>query len=261
MGTVWSRMLDRLVFYPTPGVDLRPEEIGIDAEDVYLSTSDGVRIHSFYLPDGRGTSRAILFLHGNAGNASHRLPNAAELARLGAAVLLLEYRGYGLSEGTPEEAGVYLDARAGLGFLEEHGFPPDRIVLFGRSIGGAVAVDLAVDRGLAGLILEGMFTSGADMARSVFGAPLAALVGSRWDSMSKIVRVRCPILFFHGDRDEVVPFSLGRRLYEEAPEPKAFETIVGAGHNDTTIVGGPPYFARIGAFLDRVAPRGEVTPR
>ena len=261
MGTVWSRMLDRVVFHPTPGVDLRPEEIGVDAEDIYLSTSDGVRIHSFYLPDGRGTSRAILFLHGNAGNASHRLPNAAELARLGAAVLLLDYRGYGLSEGTPEEAGVYLDARAGLGLLEERGFPPDRIVLFGRSLGGAVAVDLAVDRPLAGLILESTFTSGADMARSAFGIPLGALVGSRWDSMSKIVRVRCPILFFHGDRDEVVPFSLGRRLYEAAPEPKAFETIGGAGHNDTTIVGGADYFARIGTFLDRVAPRGEVTPR
>jgi pimeloyl-ACP methyl ester carboxylesterase len=247
-------LLDRLIFQPSPGVDLAPEVLGIDAESIFLETEDGIRIHAFYLPSPGG-SRALLFLHGNAGNASHRLPNAAELAALGTDVLLLDYRGYGLSEGRPSENGVYADARAALAHLQsERGFPPERIVVFGRSLGGAVAVELAAGRPLAGLILESTFTSVSDMARGVIGIPLGPLVGRRFASGEKIRQVRCPILFFHGDRDQIVPFELGRRLFEAAPEPKAFETITGAGHNDTTLVGGAAYFQRIQGFLDQVAP-------
>ena len=251
---MWSRLVDRMIFYPSPGVDLTPEALGIEAESLFLETEDGVRIHAFYLPTP-GTSRALLFLHGNAGNASHRLPNAASLARLGAGVLLLEYRGYGLSDGTPDEAGVYADARAGLAFLvNERGFAEDRIVVFGRSLGGAVAVDLARDRELAGVILESTFTSVGDVVRRTVFAPFAGLLRGRFASADKIDRVRAPILFFHGDRDAVIDYSLGRRLFEAAPEPRSFETIPGAGHNDTVAVGGRPYFARIGRFLDEVAP-------
>jgi fermentation-respiration switch protein FrsA (DUF1100 family) len=247
-------LLDRLIFQPSPGVDWTPDALGIEAENVFLETEDGVRIHGFFLPSP-GASRSLLFLHGNAGNASHRLPNAAELAALGVDVLLLDYRGYGLSEGRPDEQGVYADARAGLEYLRgTRSFPLERIVVFGRSLGGVVAVDLAADRPLAGLILESTFTSIADMARAALGIPLGAVIGRRFPADEKIPRVRCPILFFHGDRDRIVPFALGRRLFAAAPEPKAFETIAGAGHNDTTLVGGAPYFQRIRRFLDQVAP-------
>lgn len=247
-------LLDRVIFQPSPGVDLTPEALGIDAESLFLETDDGLRIHAFYLP-APGASRVLLFLHGNAGNASHRLPNAAELAALDTDVLLLDYRGYGLSEGRPSERGVYADARAALAHLQgERGFPPERIVVFGRSLGGAVAVELAAGRPLAGLILESTFTSVSDMARDVIGISLGPLVGRRFASEEKIRRVQCPLLFFHGDRDEIVPFRLGRRLFEAAPEPKEFETIPGAGHNDTTLVGGARYFQRIRSFLDQVAP-------
>jgi fermentation-respiration switch protein FrsA (DUF1100 family) len=250
-----GRLIDRLIFQPTPGVDISPEELGVAVEEIFLDTEDAVRVHAFYLP-APGASRAVLFLHGNAGNASHRLPNAVELSRLGAHVLLLDYRGYGRSEGSPTEAGVYADARAGLAHLvSERGIPEPRIVLFGRSLGGAVAVELAQDRALAGVILESVFTSIADVVRTIFGVPLGPLGRGRFDSLSKISRVRVPLLFFHGDRDNIVPFKLGRRLFEAAPEPKAFETIAGAGHNDTIWVGGRPYFERIGRFLDEVAPQ------
>lgn len=248
-----SPFAERVIFQPTPGVDLDPARLGIEATGLFLETTDGVRIHAFHLPGGG--SRALLFLHGNAGNASHRLPNAALLAQLGVDVLLLDYRGYGLSEGRPSEAGVYTDARAGLAHLQEAcGFQPERIVLFGRSLGGAVAVELAQDRPLAGVILESTFTNVRDMARRLVG-PLGHLVSGAFDSRARIGRVRAPLLFFHGDRDEIVPYALGRSLYDAAPEPKAFETLRGAGHNDTVEVGGRAYLDRIGAFLDAVAPR------
>jgi hypothetical protein len=247
-----------MIFQPSRGVDLDPAALGIDAESLFLDTEDGVRIHAFFLPGGG--KRALLFLHGNAGNASHRLPNAAQLAALGADVLLLDYRGYGLSQGHPSEEGVYLDARAGLAHLvDARGFAPERVVVFGRSIGGAIAVELAADRPLGGLILESTFTNVEGMVRHLFG-PLGALAApvsrfvAAFDSLGRIGRVRAPLLFLHGDRDDLVPAALGRALFEAAPEPKAFETIVGAGHNDTVEIGGPAYLARIGRFLDEVAP-------
>jgi len=250
---MWGRLVDGVIFHPSPGADLRPEQVGLAGEDVFLTTEDGVRIHAFWLP-AEGATRALLFLHGNAGNASHRLPNAAELVGLGAHVLLLDYRGYGLSEGRPSEAGAYADARAGLAHLTEtRGIEEGRIVVFGRSLGGAVAVDLVQDREVGGLILESTFTSVADMARSVL-PPAAPFVGGRFDSASKIGGLRAPLLFFHGDRDEIVPYRLGRELFGAAPEPKAFETLAGAGHNDTVQVGGRPYFERIRRFLDTVTP-------
>lgn len=246
-------LVDRMVFQPTPGEDLRPSDVGLSGEDVFLDTDDGVRVHAYWLP-AADADRAILFLHGNAGNASHRLPNAALLVRMGANVLLMDYRGYGKSEGRPSERGVYADARAGLAHLvESRGIPQERIVLFGRSLGGSVAVELARGRTLAGVILESTFTSIADVARSAVG-PLAVLAGRRFDSRSKIGELQSPLLFFHGDRDGIVPYALGRELYEAAPDPKAFETIPGAGHNDTVEQGGRVYLERIARFIEQHAP-------
>ena len=254
LPNVLERLVESMLFQPSSGIDLHPDDLGIDASEVWLDTEDGVKIHGFFLPGAAPRDRALLFLHGNAGNASHRLPNAAELARLGPDVLLLDYRGYGRSEGRPSEAGVYADARAGLAHLvQERGVPTERVVLFGRSLGGAVSIDLAQERQLAGVIVESTFTSLADMGRSVFGA-LGAAVAKGFDSRAKIARVRAPLLFFHGDRDQIVPFELGRRLFDAAPDPKQFEVIQGAGHNDTVMVGGRPYFGRIARFLAEVAP-------
>ncbi|MGH0033330.1 MAG: alpha/beta hydrolase [Myxococcota bacterium] len=261
MPSLVDRLVTALIFQPTRGVDLTPAELGVAGEEVWIDTEDGVRIHGFWLPGDAEPARAILFFHGNAGNASWRLPNAAELVRLGAHVLLLDYRGYGRSEGTPSEEGLYADARAGLRHLTgERGIPESRVVVFGRSLGGAVAVDLARDRPLAGVILESTFTSVRDIAATMVGPPGRWLAGDSFDSASKIDALRAPLLSLHGDRDRIIRPRLGRRLFEAAPGPKEFDTIAGAGHNDVVAVGGAPYFARIGRFLEAVAPLREPTP-
>lgn len=248
------RLLDRVVFQPERGRWMGLDRLGIEGEELWFHAEDGVRLHAFFVRSP-GATRAILFLHGNAGNASHRLPNAAQLAELGAHVLVPDYRGYGLSEGAPSEQGVYADARSSLTWLAgEGGIPESRIVLFGRSLGGAVAVDLAQDRALAGVVLESTFSSVADVVDLVLPLPLGRLVRGRWDSAAKIARVRVPLLFFHGERDEVIPIELGRRLFAAAPDPKAFEAIPRAGHNTTVEIGGRAYFARLASFLDEVAP-------
>ncbi len=249
-----DRVIASMLYHPEPGVAFTPERLGIQAEEVFLSTEDGVRIHAFGL-EAPDATRAILFLHGNAGNASHRLPNAELLRRLGAHVLLLDYRGYGRSDGTPSEAGLYADARAGLATLtEKRGIPEQRVVLFGRSLGGAVAVDLAQERPLAGVILESTFSSLADAGAHHFSRALALFARGAYESARKIAHVRAPILIFHGDRDTIIPYPLGRALFDAATGHKAFETLAGAGHNDTVEIGGPPYLSRIARFLDEVAP-------
>jgi pimeloyl-ACP methyl ester carboxylesterase len=257
LGTpfMFEPLVDRILFQPSPGVDLHPRSLGIEAQELELLADDGVKLHAFFLPGSPPGERAILFLHGNAGNASHRLPNAAALARLGADVLLLDYRGYGLSEGRPSRAGVVADARAALAHLTgARGYDPERVVIFGRSLGAAVALAVAVDAPPGGLILESAFTSLRDMARSLAGPLGGLLVRGGFDSQAKIAQVRAPLLFFHGDRDQIVPFELGRRLYAAAPGPKVFQVIQGAGHNDTFEVGGASYLERIARFLYEVAP-------
>ena len=249
VGGMLLRGIERLIFHPSPGVDIRPERLGVPVDEVYFETEDEVRLHAFWLPNP-DAERALLFLMGNAGNASHRLPNAALLRELGVAVLLLDYRGYGLSEGVPSERGVYADARAGLAELGRRGFAPERVVLFGRSLGGGVAVELARDRPLAGVILESTFSSASDVANSVL-PPLGLLVRGRFRSDLAIASLRAPVLFFHGDRDRTVPIELGRRLYELAPEPKRFVVLEGAGHNDTLGVGGRAYLEEIRSFVAR----------
>lgn len=252
---VVQRIVDYLLFQPSVGIDFTPEELGIQAESFHLATEDSVRVHAFYLPAAR-SDRALLFLHGNAGNASHRLPNAALLAAMDINVLLVDYRGYGLSDGAPSEPGLYADARAGLAHLvAKRGIPEERIVIFGRSLGGAVAIDLAQNRPLAGVIVESTFSSLRDMVAGYTG-PLAGLIArGHFDTITKVGSLRAPLLAFHGDSDQVVPYTLGARLYEAVPTPKAFEVLKGAGHNDTLQSGGEPYLARIQAFIDRVAPR------
>ncbi len=247
-------LLSSILYHPDNDFFLTAKELGIDAEQLRIATEDGIRIQAYWLPFQQ-TDRTLLFLHGNAGNASHRLYNADMLRKMGTNVLLLEYRGYGRSEGSVSESGLYADARAGMQYLlTERSISENRIIVFGRSLGGAVAVDVAQDRDLAGVILESSFSSLSDAAASLVGLPIGWLASGLYDSISKIGRVRAPLLFFHGDRDEVIRYRVGQRLFEAAPEPKQFVTLEGAHHNDTVSVGGADYARRIDRFIHEVAP-------
>jgi fermentation-respiration switch protein FrsA (DUF1100 family) len=242
------------IFFPEKAIAATPGSVGLDFEDVYFTTIDDVKLHGWFVP---GESEVTwLWFHGNAGNIGHRLDNLSILRdRLGVSVFLFDYRGYGLSEGQVSEDGTYLDAEAALAYLRSRqDVDRGKIVFFGRSLGCAVAVDLASRRRPHGLILESPFTSISDMAkRTVPLIPLGALLRTKFDSLSKIDGISAPLLILHGDRDEMVPIELGQQLYEAANEPKEFYTIPGAGHNDTYVVGGEEYFAVLSRFLAGLA--------
>jgi fermentation-respiration switch protein FrsA (DUF1100 family) len=247
----------RLLFFPSRAHEITPGQVGLTFEDVTLTTEDGVRLHAWFLPvpSSRWT---VLVSHGNGGNISHRLDRALLLqARLGASVLLYDYRGYGRSEGSPDEEGTYRDARAAYQWLvRDRKTPTHRLVLFGESLGSAVALDLALTEPGAALVLEAPFTSVPDVARATVFFPLAPFVRTRYDNLSKVGRLRMPLLILHGDHDSVVPFALGRRLYGAAPGPKRFFAIPGADHNDTYLVGGDAYWSAIAGFLDTLPASG-----
>ncbi|HAK57005.1 MAG TPA: alpha/beta hydrolase, partial [Acidobacteria bacterium] len=170
--------------------------------------------------------------------------------RFGLDIVLADYRGYGLSGGTPDEAGLYLDGLAMYAAALDAGFASQRVVVFGRSIGAAVALDVAVNRPVGGVVLESPFLSLPELARRHYPLVPAALVRTQFDNRAKIDRVSARMFVLHGDRDEIVPIAHGRALFDLAPEPKRFHTIRGAGHNDSYDVGGADYWEAWREFLE-----------
>lgn len=243
---------DRMIYHPVryPGGEWDITNSSIRIEDQQFISGDGIQLHGWFIPSDSGQF-VLLWCHGNAGNITHRLDNIKKLLPLGLSVFIFDYRGYGKSEGTPSEEGLYLDAVAAYDHLTSaKGIAPENIILFGRSLGASVAVDLALQRKARALILESAFTSAKDMASVMLPyIPVGLFITSRFDAISKIKRVKLPLLMLHGDSDSVVPIELGRRLYAAANSPKSFHEIPDADHNDTYIVGGTAYFSRIADFL------------
>ncbi len=256
-----TRFPNRADDWTVAGEALRRPFGGARLEECEFTASDGVRLHAFY---GRGPAapgrKTLLWCHGNAGNIAGRLDMMEMLLRLPADVLLFDYRGYGKSEGTPTEEGVYRDADAAWDFLvKTKGVPPERIVLFGKSLGGAIAIDLAarVRPAPAGLVVQSSFTSTRDVAASTLPFIPRLLMSTRMDSLSKIARVRCPVLFIHSPADEIIPYRMGRALFDAATGPKTFLDIPNSPHNETWIVGGQRYEDGLKAFLDSL-PAGKA---
>ena len=248
-------ILDRfMVYFPERAITATPAEVGLEYRDVYLTTGDGVRIHGWHVPGESKTT--LLWLHGNAGNISHRVDNIVILNRLtGLGVLIVDYRGYGLSEGSPSESGLYLDAEAAIDFLvSEVGLDPeDDIVLFGRSLGVGVAAEMATRHTVRCVILESGFTSVSGMASATRPSWVAALLlplfDARYDTLSKMSLIRSPVMVAHGEQDDIVPFSMARDLYEAATDPKRFHAVQGAMHNDVYQRGGTAYYQALNDFI------------
>jgi fermentation-respiration switch protein FrsA (DUF1100 family) len=254
----YTDVIDRyFIFFPDKEVSQDPGDRGLEFEDVFFTASDGVRLHGWFVP-GSG-DKTLVWFHGNAGNIGHRVDNLAELhARLGVSIFIFDYRGYGRSEGTPSERGTYLDAQAALDYLESRqDLAGHKTVLFGRSLGCAIAAEAATRNEAYALVLESPYTSVRAMARRVypFIPGIGLLVSTKYDCLAKVKNVHIPIMVLHGDRDEIVPFDMGRELFEAANPPKRFYTIEGAGHNDTYLVGGTEYYQALASFIQD--PAGE----
>ena len=242
----------KIVYHPIkyPGGHWEPEKYGLQVEDVYFNSADGVKLHGWFIPAKKPIA-TLLWYHGNAGNLSHRLDNILELVPLNLNIFIFDYRGYGRSEGNPDEKGLYQDSQAAYDFLRlKKQIDPDELILFGRSLGGACAIKIALNNKAAGLIVESAFTSVNDMADKMFSFfPLKFLLRSHFNSLETISLVNMPKMFIHGTDDRLIPFSMGRNLFGASNEPKIFYGIEGAGHNDTYSVGGQKYFESIRRFV------------
>ena len=262
MVTVWLALAiliyffqARLVFYPSRTLGQTPADINLDYEEVFLQGQDAVEIHGWWLPaeNGRAT---LLFLHGNAGNISHRLDSLKIFHDLGLATLIIDYRGYGKSRGKPSEPGTYLDAMAAWRYLtEDRDIEPQQIIIFGRSLGGAVAVWLAANTPAAGLIMESTFTSIVDIGRQHYPyLPVKYLARIHYPSIDLIARINSPLLVIHSPEDEIIPYRLGQALYDQAGEPRYFLEISGA-HNGGFLESGRRYTQGLDAFIETVMAR------
>ena len=251
-GAAWlalgSGMENRFLYFPTRHLAATPASYGLVAEDLTVAAEDGVELRGWWIRT-RG-ERALLFFHGNAGNIGDRLDRARILCeRLGLDVFLVDYRGYGQSQGSPSEEGLYRDARAIHGAATARGFRPENIVIFGESLGSAVAIQLAIDRPSGAVVLETPFLSLAAMAKEHYPFVPTFLLRSRYDNAAKIPGVASPKLFLVAERDEIVPPEQGLQLFELAKEPKSLSVIPGAGHNDTYVTGGEAYWKTWERFL------------
>jgi len=241
---------------PGRALDASPADIELDYEDVQIDTSDGERLHGWYVPaaDARGV---LLFFHGNAGNISHRLESILIFNRLGLDVLIIDYRGYGQSTGRPSERGTYRDAQAAWDYLvRDRRVAPGNIVIFGRSLGGAVgawlAAQLPAEEQPAALIIESSFTSGADMARRLYPVyPSRLLTRLKYPVIKYAAQLQCPVLVVHSRDDEIIPFAMGRAIYDAVGQPKDFIELRG-DHNAGFWISRESYAAGLDAFLGKV---------
>ena len=241
---------DRLLYFPFKDMQATPTAISLPFEEVNLTTSDSEKITAWWIP-AQNERAVLLFCHGNAGNISHRLDSIDIFNRLGLSVLIFDYRGYGASTGSPSENGTYLDGEAAWRYLVEvRKKQPEKIILFGESLGGAVAAEIASRHKAGGLILMSSFTSIPELAGSLYPfLPVKLLSKFRYSTIDKIGSITAPKLIIHSPDDEIIPFALGRVLYEKAAQPKQFLQIKG-GHNEGFLESGELYVQGIKDFLD-----------
>ena len=252
---------NHFMFFPTAVLQATPRDLNLSYEDIWISVTPAngkpERMHNWWIP-ARGVERGVvLHLHGNGHNVGANLGQALRFHQLGLSVLMVEYRGYGQSEGGfPTEASVYQDARVAWNYLSQtRGIAADRILIFGHSLGGAIAIDLAKDQPeAAGLIVQSSFTRMQAMVERagyfrLFPAQL--LLTQRFESIEKVPQLKMPVLYIHGTRDELIPYSMSQDLYAATPEPKHLFLVPQAMHNDVAAVGDTAYTEVLNQFLER----------
>ncbi len=236
------------IYFPMKDVISNPASAGLAYEEVYFDTPDNKRLNGWYIANSKAKF-TIIFCHGNAGNISHRLGKILIFYNLGLNIFIFDYRGYGKSEGTPSESGLYEDADAAYNYLTgKRRISKDSVILYGESIGGAVAIDLARNKDIGALITEETFTSIKDMSGIAYPFLPYFIFSSRFDALSKIKNVGCPKLIIHSIDDEIVPFRLGEKLFDAARPPKKFLKLRG-GHNTAFLESEEQFKESIKSFL------------
>lgn len=249
----------RLVFEPDRTLHSVPGDYPFAVLDITIPGEAGQILHGWWIPAERERAKVVLYLHGNDGNVSTNMHGIAPLRELGYSVLLIDYRGYGASGGSfPSEQGVYRDAQAGWDYLlGERRVPPADIVIYGHSLGGAIAIELALHHpDAAGLVVESSFTSVRDMAKldaRYTLIPLGPLLNQRFDSIDKVRRLALPVLYIHGTADEIVPFEMGKALYAATPTARGFVPVPGGRHEDNASAGGAALRSAIGRFVESLS--------
>jgi uncharacterized protein len=236
------------IYYPQKEIQLTPLQVNLPFDDVYIKTKDGLSINGWFI-SAPNAKYALLFLHGNAGNIGDRIDKISLLHEIGLNIFIIDYRGYGKSQGSPSEAGFYLDSQAAYDYLlNGRNLKAEQLILYGESLGTAVAIDLAYRKKSGAVIAEGAFSRGRDMARVVYPFLPAFLFADSFNSLKKIAGIGSPKLFMHSSEDEVVPFALAKKLYNAAKEPKRFEQLQG-GHNMAFLDSKEKYISSISSFV------------
>jgi fermentation-respiration switch protein FrsA (DUF1100 family) len=250
---LWLKLVEKkMIYFPTHVVDWTPAEAKLTFEDLRLRCADGVTIHGWFIPATGKQVGTVLFFHGNAGNISHRSDKILILHKLGLDVCMVDYHGYGQSEGKPGEKETYLDADASYDWLtRQRGIAPKQILVWGESLGGGVATYLAASKEIGGLVLESTYTSLPDVGRSIYPfLPTKLLMSTRYDSLGRITKIHAPILIFHSPQDEVIRYRLGERLFDAANEPKTFVQLSG-DHNGGFLASEPIFSEAIRTFAEK----------
>lgn len=249
MITGCDPVINMMAFHPDTRDGIATDNLPTAVQERFITTRDRIQLQAYFLPEPK-SNRLLIYFHGNAGNLSHRLPDLLQIRNMGINTLAVSYRGYGKSQGTPSEEGIYADGEAALEYaVRQLGFPLERIILLGRSIGTTVATHIAQQRKINGLILVTPLTSGKDQATASGLGLISFLAGNAFDNRMKIRQVSCPVLIIHGTSDQVIPYSMGKQLYETANDPKRFVTIPGAGHNNLSTEYSNQYWPTIFQFI------------
>lgn len=243
-------VVNHFAFYPDNVYVIPADQLPDEIVEIAVTTEDHVKIQCLYLPRA-DSEKVLIYFHGNAGNIYHRIPGLVKLRKAGVSVVGVGYRGYGNSEGTPSEAGIYQDGDAVYRYVtEELGYPKSNVIILGRSIGASVALNIAQHKEIGGLILVTPLTTGKALANASGLGVISPMAGNAFDNASRIKHVKVPLLVMHGTADRVIPFFMGKELFDSARTGKQFIKIEGAGHNDLQGKYGQAYWPPVIKFIN-----------